>query len=187
MRRPLVSFDLDGVLARPPFGINPGTNRGKRRDAPGRWNPLWPFERWRYAGRRPMPGAREALMAARSHGEVIVVSARGEAARSSTERWLRRHFGWVPPIFLRPSWRERSAQFKVRVLSELRPCVHVEDDPHTAEWLAEILPHVVLVDWRRNRWLRRPNIHRVASLTEVPALLERLVSQDGCDSPILRA
>ncbi len=187
MGRTVVTFDMDGVLARPPFGINPAANRGKRREAPARWNPLWLVERWRYLGRRPMPGSREALHAARRLADVVIVSARGEAARRSTERWLRRHFGEPPPLVLRPSWRERSAQFKARVLSELRPFVHIEDDPHTAEWLAELLPHVILVDWPRNRWLAHPNVHRVRSLSEVPALLERLLSQAGSGSPMLPA
>lgn len=187
MSRPLVSFDLDGVLARPPFGINPGTNRRKRREAPARWDPLWPLERWRYLGRRPMPGAREALEAVSELAEVVVVSARGEAARAATERWLCRSFGQVPTLLLRPSWRERSAQFKARVLAELRPHLHVEDDPHTAAWVAEFLPHVILVDWRRNRWLSGANVHRVRGLGEVPPLVAALLSQAAEDRRTVQA
>ena len=29
--RQLLTFDMDGVLCRPPLGINPGTGTGKRR------------------------------------------------------------------------------------------------------------------------------------------------------------
>lgn len=134
-----------------------------------------------------MPGAHEALAAARALGDVVIVSARGEASRAATERWLRAQFGEEVPIWLRPTWRERSAQFKARIVSMLRPFVHVEDDPHTAEWLAELVPHIVLVDWWRNRWLDRPNVHRVRSLTELPALLEQLLSQEPSASPIVQA
>ncbi|MBK7328813.1 MAG: hypothetical protein IPI85_06955 [Dehalococcoidia bacterium] len=57
--RPLLTFDMDGVLCRPPFGINPGSGRHKRRDAPGQKGLLWATESWRYHFRKPMPGAVE--------------------------------------------------------------------------------------------------------------------------------
>ena len=34
--RPILTFDLDGVLCRPPFGINPGRNIDKARKREGR-------------------------------------------------------------------------------------------------------------------------------------------------------
>ncbi|MCL4232362.1 MAG: hypothetical protein HUU14_00245 [Dehalococcoidia bacterium] len=169
-----VTFDLDGVLCRPPFGINPGKGKAKRRDAPGKKNLLWLTERSRYAFRRPMPGAREGFAAAMERFECHVVTARGEHARALTERWFRRYFGIVPPLHLRPHWRETSAQFKVRKLRELQPLAHFEDDPHTARWLAEMLPAVFLVDWGRNRWLEGDRIHRIRNLSEAFPILEDL-------------
>lgn len=177
--RPLITFDLDGVLCRPPFGINPGRGQGKRRDAPGTRNLLWLTERWRYAFRGPMPGAREGLAAAMERFECQVVSARSEHARALTERWLRKRFDHVPPLHLRPHWRETSAQFKVRRLQELRPLAHFEDDPHTAGWLAEILPAVFLVDWPRNRWLEGDRIHRIRTIAQALPVLEDLAGRHG--------
>lgn len=162
---------MDGVLARPPFGINPGSGRGKLRDRAGTRNILWLTERWRYYGRRPMPGAREGFLALAQAFDCRVLSARGEVVRPLMERWFARHFGLVPEIHLRPHWRETSAQFKARKTLELGATAHFEDDPHTAEWLAELLPQVFLIDWPRNRWLAGENIVRVTSVLEaVPQL-----------------
>jgi hypothetical protein len=173
----LLTFDLDGVLCRPPFGINPGSGRHKRRDASGRAGLLWLTERWRYYGRRPMPGALEAFAKLEAAYRCVVVTARGEQARGLTERWFRSHLGHVPELQMRPSAAETSAQFKARVIGALGPTAHFEDDPFTAAWVAELVPTVFLVDWRRNRWLNGPNIRRVASVADaLPALLE---PQDG--------
>ncbi len=172
MARPLLTFDLDGVLCRPPLGINPGSGRGKRRDARGRAGILWITERWRYVGRRPMPGALEAFTRLGERFDCRVVTARGEAARPLTERWFRRYLGVVPPLVMRPAPSETSAQFKVRVLRELQPVAHFEDDPFTAAWAAEIVPRVFLVDWRRNRWLEAENVARVRSVADAVPLLE---------------
>lgn len=167
----VVTFDMDGVLCRPPFGINPGSGKHKRRDTPGKRNLLWITERWRYLGRKPMPGAVAGFRAIAEIAHCAVVSARAEHARGLTEAWFERYFGIVPELHLRPSWEETSAQFKVRKLRELESAAHFEDDPHTAEWLAEILPRVYLVDWARNRWLAHDNITRITRLSEaVPSL-----------------
>jgi hypothetical protein len=174
---PLVTFDMDGVLCRPPLGINPGKGRNKRRDRTGKRNLLWYTEAFRYAGRRPMPGAVDGLRAAEQLAECHVVSARAEQARQLTERWFMRYFGEVPVLHLRPSWEETSAQFKVRRLSELGAVAHFEDDPHTARWLAESLSRVYLLDWWRNRWLDGENITRIQRISDalpsLAVLLER--------------
>lgn len=166
MERPRLTFDLDGVLCRPPFGINPGRGRKKRRDAPGHGGLLWLTERWRYLGRRPMPGSLEAFRALSARFECTVVTARGEAARPPTEAWFRRYLGEVPSLQMRPSPSETSAQFKVRVIAEIGPVAHFEDDPFTARWVAELIERVYVVDWCRNRWLEGPNIRRVRSAAD---------------------
>lgn len=165
--RPLITFDLDGVLCRPPFGINPGSGRNKRRDAAGTRSLLWITERWRYAFRRPMPGAVDGFNAIARVADVCVLSARGEQARAATEAWFRRYFGFVPALHLRPSWQETSAQFKARRVAELGARAHFEDDPFTAAWVAELVDRVFLVDWPRNRWLpQQANIQRVRSVVD---------------------
>ncbi|MES4792125.1 MAG: hypothetical protein C4321_03285 [Chloroflexota bacterium] len=174
MSERLLTFDLDGVLCRPPLGINPGSGPRKRRDAQGNAGLLWLTERWRYIGRKPMPRALEAFAGLEVVYRCVVVTARGEQARGFTERWFRTHLGHVPELHMRPSPTETSAQFKVRVVGELAPVAHFEDDPFTAAWLAELVPTIFLVDWRRNRWLTGTNIRRVASIADaLPELLER--------------
>ncbi|MCC7363920.1 MAG: hypothetical protein IT303_06080 [Dehalococcoidia bacterium] len=179
--RPVLTFDMDGVLCRPPFGINPGSGRHKRRDAQGTRNLLWVSERWRYALRRPMPGAVDGFRAFAGRFDCKVMSARGEAARPMTEAWFRRHFGLVPEVHLRPHWGETSAQFKARKILELGAVAHFEDDPFTAQWLSELVQAVFLVDWGRNRWLEGPNVHRVTGIREALPLLEGMLASGAPD------
>jgi hypothetical protein len=172
--RPVLTFDLDGVLCRPPFGLNPGRGRGKSRDKPGRRSILWYTEPGRYLGRRPMPGAVQGFRELSAQYDCRVLSARAAHSTGHTRDWFEKYFGVVPEIYLRPHWTETPAQFKVRMVQELGAFAHFEDDPHTAEWIAELIPQVFLVDWRRNLWLEGPNIHRVKGVAEALPLLPRV-------------
>jgi hypothetical protein len=170
--RPIVTFDLDGVLCRPPLGINPGRNMTKDRAKAGARGLLWRTERVRYVGRRPMLGAREGFLLLSETYDCRVLSARSEEARDLTASWFRRWFGALPELNLRPDWRESPAAFKTRRVVELGAVAHFEDDPHTAAWLAELLPAVFLVDWWRNRWLSGiPNLHRIEAISDAAAEL----------------
>lgn len=171
MPKPLFTFDLDGVLCRPPFGINPGSGKRKKRDAAGRRGILWRTEGWRYRGRKPMPGAVDAFKSLCERFDCVILTARSEIARPLTEAWFQRHFGFVPIIHMRLGWEETSAQYKARKVRELRPIAHFEDDPNTAEWLAELILQVFLVDWPRNRWLEAPNIVRIGAIADAAAYL----------------
>ena len=178
--RPVLTFDLEGVICRPPFGINPGKGRHKKRDGMGTKNLLWLTERWRYLGRNPMPGARIGLKVLSESFDCQVVSARSLDAAAYTEPWFRRNIGFEPPLNLRSDWREKPAQFKVRRIVELGAVAHFEDDAHTARWLAELLPAVFLVDWWRNRWLEGPNIYRIQRIEDAIPVLEQLT---GAEKP----
>lgn len=123
-----------------------------------------------------MPGAREGLAALQESFECHVLSARAVDAAGLTARWFERYFGFVPVLHLRPDWREKPAQFKVGMVRELAPLAHFEDDPHTAGWIAEILPAVFLVDWWRNRWLQADRVHRIDQLSDALPLLEQLLA-----------
>lgn len=162
---------MDGVLCGPPFGINPGAGHGKRRDATGKRGILWATEGWRYHLRKPMPGAVEGFRTLATQFDCVVVTARGRPAEALTRRWFERNFDTVPVIHMRPGWEETSAQYKARKMQELRPLAHFEDDPFTAAWVAELVPHVFLVDWPRNRELTGENIHRVRYIGEAAAIL----------------
>lgn len=181
--RALLTFDFDGVLCRPPLGINPGKGMGKSREGAGTKGLLWRSEGFRYLGRRPMPGAAEGFRVLAAEHECHVLTARAEQARGLTERWMRRYLGVVPMLHMRPHWRETSAQFKARMLLELRPLAHFEDDPHTAEWASELVPAVFLVDWGRNRWLSGERIHRIGRLDEAVPIVRELVRTRAGASP----
>jgi len=118
-----------------------------------------------------MPGAREGLAVFQQSFDCHVLSARAGDAGELTSRWFQRYFGFVPVLHLRPDWREKPAQFKVRMVQELGPLAHFEDDPHTAEWIAELLPAVFLVDWWRNRWLETERVHRINHLLDALPLI----------------
>jgi hypothetical protein len=175
--RPVLTFDLDGVLCRPPFGINPGRGIGKRREGEGTKSLLWRTERWRYSFRRPMAGAAEGLQMLSTRFDCKVVSARSADAEELTRKWCERYLGVAPELYLRPDWREKPAQFKVRKIVELGALAHFEDDAHTAGWVAESIPAVFLVDWWRNRWFERENVHRIHRLADALPALAALTGQ----------
>ena len=118
-----------------------------------------------------MDGVVEGLRLLDGRVEWAVVSARSEACRGLTQAWLSRHLGVEPRLYLRPSWRETSAAFKARMIGELRPAAHFEDDGNTAAWLAELIPAVFLVDWPRNRWLSMARVHRIKRIADALAYL----------------
>ncbi len=178
MSRPIVTFDLDGVLCRPPFGLNPGKLKDEPVTAPGSKNIAWLLERWRYYGRSPMPGARKAFAAVSEFADCVVVTGRGEAARGHTEKWLRRNLGVLPPLQMRPTFRERPPRFKQRVLAELGSAAHFEDDPNTAVLLVPARP-VFVVAWPRNSGLVADRVRRVPSaLAAVEELRAMLIESD---------
>lgn len=172
--RRLLTFDLDGVLCRPPLGINPGRNIGKRRATEGKATILAPTEPYRYAGRKPMAGAREGFLWLAETYDCCIVTARTERTRSATEAWLHRWLGFIPDLHLRPDYSETPAAYKVRTTQALGALAHFEDDPHTALWVAEHIPAVFLVDWWRNRWLKAEKVHRIEWIAEAGAILRSM-------------
>ena len=78
--RPLLTFDMDGVLCRPPLGFNPGSGKGKDREAAGKKGLAWGTEGIRYNRRRPMSGAVEGFRKLSEDFRCVVVTARGGPA-----------------------------------------------------------------------------------------------------------
>lgn len=186
--RPLLSFDLDGVLARPPFGRNLTINRnvqrrcdpGQAREIPapptvGWWDRLLmaTYYRLRYAGRGPMPGAREAVEAATARYRVIVLSGRSWRGRRRTEAWLDR-WGILPHLegVVLNHTGKPSVRFKLGIARQLGVRRHVEDDAATAALLARAGVQVDLIDWPGNRDLAFPP--GVTRRVELGALTESL-------------
>ena len=186
--RPLLSVDIDGVLARPPLGESFWMNRDLSltprplplpNDPPP--NPSATdrllraaYYRWRYAGRSPMPGARDALQAATDAGyRLIALTGRDWRGRRPTERWLARH--QMLPLFEtlrmndsgRFGHRLSSPRFKEAVCVTLGIARHIEDDPATAALLARNGLAVDLIDWSRSRTLPLPSgVTRRANLAD---------------------
>lgn len=130
-----------------------------------------------------MPGAVDGFQRLAAEYDCVILSARSNVGQQNAEAWLRRFFGAEPPLNLRPGWEETSAAYKARMVAELRPFAHFEDDPHTAHWLSELIPAVFLVDWRRNRWLGGHNIYRIHRLEEaIPILSELGANESGTAS-----
>lgn len=191
--RPLLSFDLDGVLAAPPLGRNFTIQR--RLDLPShalatRTAPepdprpslhdrllIQTYFRIRYRGREPMPGAQAAVAAAATRYRVIVLTARNWRGRKATEAWLRRHgiLEHVERVVLNNT-ALASARFKERVVQQLGVTRHVEDDAATAALVARAGVAVDLIDWPGNRGLAFPE--RVTRRANLAALTRSLT--DDC-------
>jgi len=183
--RPLLTLDFDGVICGPPLRVNLGVHRrfldpGAEPPAalvPPRWLSLL-VDRPRFALRRPLPGAREALARLARERRLIVLTGR----RTSPARWLARHgfAGFVEAIRINEGG-QASPHFKLAAIEELGAAEHVDDDPRTAQLLAERdACRVFLRDWPRNRDLPyAPGVTRVADLGALAQLLVPRAAGDG--------
>ncbi len=166
--RPLLSFDLDGVLAAPPLGRNLTMNRRLDMSPPEReiaqrrlsaWDRVLmaTYYRVRYSGRGPMPGALDAVATAAERHRVILISGRDRRGRLATEAWLDRHgfLSLFEDVLLNDSGLP-PADFKYLTARRLGVRRHVEDDAGTAALLARAGIAVDLIDWPRNRGLTLP-------------------------------
>ena len=189
----LWSFDLDGVLAEPPFGWNPAINRDvdlqpsvkailppvRREEAVDRvLSATW--YRFRYLLRPPRPDALEAVRLAAEQGNVIILTGRHERGRRQTQDWLEQHgfAEWIGALIMNGS-RLKSARYKEAYLRGRNVALHIDDDAATAALLARNDISSALVTWPRNRDLTYPaGVIRCADMSEVCRLIERLASDD---------
>ena len=203
---PLWSFDLDGVLAEPPFGWNPTINRDVSLEPqPGpspniqnvqavrggaRRSPVdqaldraldWTWYRWRYILRPPRPGAIGAVWAAAARGRVIVLTGRHERGRRHTESWLDRHgFSSMIDQLVMNATGLSSARYKEAVLQDAGGArLHIDDDAATVALLARNGIPTALLSWSRNRDLPYPpHVTRCADMDAVRALIEERSKRD---------
>ena len=176
--RPLMTVDMDGVFCEPPLGQNLGIHRSFYDPAaephPAKVYPHWlnaSMDHVRFDFRRPMPGAREALLRLATVRRLVMVTGR----RTRPSWWLRHHDfeGIFEAAYVNQSG-VGSAHYKQATLRRLGAAEHVEDDGRTAQLLAVTTDvRVYLCDWPRNQGLPLdPRIERVSNLV---AVAERLV------------
>ena len=174
---PLLTLDFDGVICRPPFGVNVGIQRAFLDPAaaprPARVYPRWlnaPLDHLRFDLRAPMPGVRAALQALRTVRRLVIVTGR----RTAPTWWLRRHHleELVDEVVVNRT-ALKSPHFKLEALRALGAGEHVDDDPRTAQLLAQAsATRVFLCDWPLNRGLTYdPHVERVRDLRDLVARL----------------
>jgi FMN phosphatase YigB (HAD superfamily) len=177
--RPVLTVDIDGVVARPVLGVNIGLHREfLDPSTPGRPAVIWPewvarpWDLLRYSIRRPLPEARDALARLAGARRLVAVTGR----RTDPSAWLRRH--GIDGYFERVVFNEgllRSPHYKLVAVRDLGAREHVEDDPRTAQLLAtEAGVRVYLRDWPRNRGL--PYDECVTRIRDLGELADRLVA-----------
>lgn len=187
--RPTLSFDLDGVLARPPFGRNPTANRDTsllpmpglppfRRRPPGNvWDRLLgtTYFRLRYRARSALPGAADLVRAGAVRHRVVVITARNWRGRNATLAWLDGAglSDHIDELICNDTGLS-APQFKAWAVVEHGVQRHVEDDPATAALVARLDVAVDLIDWPWNRELDYPpTVTRQANLSALAADLRR--------------
>ena len=189
----LWSFDLDGVLAEPPFGWNPAINRNVSLEpAADAVLPSVPdltvidrlltatWYRVRYVLRPPRPGALDAVRCASERGRVIVLTGRHERGRRQTQGWLIRYgFAELVDELVMNASALGSARYKEAYLRGSGATLHVDDDAATVALLARNGVRSGLVEWPRNRNLTYPpGVTRCVDLREVQDLIRDLSADD---------
>jgi FMN phosphatase YigB (HAD superfamily) len=189
----LWSFDLDGVLAEPPFGWNPAINR-RVSLLPESDHVLPPpapeqhldrllaatWYRVRYLLRPPRSGAIEAVRSAADRGRVIVLTGRHERGRRQTEAWLKRHgfFELLDGLVMNHTGL-KTVRYKEAYLGNSEARLHIDDDAATAALLARCGVACALVSWPRNQDLDYPaGVVRCADMYAVRELIERMARDD---------
>ncbi|MDA0269399.1 MAG: hypothetical protein O2798_00230 [Chloroflexi bacterium] len=171
--RPILTVDMDGVFCEPFFGKNLGIHRTfldpdappPLADVPPRWLGT-PLDHLRFNARRPLPGAREALTRLRDVRRLVVLTGR----RTHPGWWLRVHgFAGLFDEVRVNDGPLKSPHFKLEAIAALGSTEHVDDDPRTAQLLAERSGvRVFLRDWPRNRDLPyHPRVERVRDLADL--------------------
>lgn len=181
---PVLTVDMDGVFCSPFFGWNVGihstfldpTADPRLASVPPRWLGA-PLDHVRFNPRRPLPDALEALRRLRRVRRLVVLTGR----RTYPRWWLRRH-GFLP-LFDRVMVNDgplRSPHYKLEAVALLDAAEHVDDDPRTAQLLAQRSKvRVFLREWPRSRGVTLDprvehvrDLHQLADLLGAPALLD---------------
>ena len=170
---PVLTIDMDGVFCRPFFGWNVGISSDfldpDAEPRPARVSPRWvrtPLDTLRFNPRRPLPDARTGLARLREVRQLVVVTGR----RTYPRWWLRRH--GLSDLFDRVMVNEtplRSPHYKLEALDRLGAAEHIDDDPRTAQLLAQrSRTRVFLRTWPTNAGTELdPRVQRVRDLHDL--------------------
>jgi hypothetical protein len=171
--RPLLTVDMDGVICRPILVQNPGIHLtfldATAAPPPARVYPHWlnaPLDHLRFDLRRPQPGAREAVRALAEVRRLVLLTGR----RTRPHAWLRRHgFAGLFEDVIVNATDLRSPHYKLEAIRSLGADEHVDDDPRTAQLLAQASQaRVFLCDWPRSSALvMDPRVTRVRDIADL--------------------
>ena len=193
--KPVMSFDFDGVICRPPLGFNVALGReldlaplkpdavvktydgtAQSLSLRARFKLQGLIESVKYFGRSPLPFVDEGLRAIVEHRTPIIVTGRSFLAKQIVEAWLLRYgftkyFQGVYPN----NTPLRTAQYKLYTLRARGISEHVDDDGSITYYLANNgIARLYLVDWPRNRGLPYPkSVTMVHHLEEIAAHLAK--------------
>lgn len=181
----MLTLDFDGVICSPFFGRNLGLHRGFLDPAaPAPRARVWPraladpWDHARYDLRSALPEVAGALARLSATRRLVVLTGR----RSSPAGWLHRHGldGYIDTVVFNEG-PLRSPHFKLRAVETLGALEHVDDDPRTAQLLAQASRTVVFLrNWPRNRGLEfATTVTRVRDLEDVAARLEAAADHEA--------
>ena len=181
MNKPLIGIDMDGVICRPPLGLNvpiaPGPYEtrprvSKRKETPSgaRLMAMKLLLKLKYYGRKPLEDARDGIASIREFRTPVLVTSRNGLGTGLIEQWLKVH-GFLE-LFREVhsnSLGLPSPDFKWHMCSELGIEEFVDDDGRVADLLSRNgLKRIYLRDWPRNRGYNYgENVTRVTGLMEV--------------------
>ena len=185
MDKPLIGIDMDGVICRPPLGLNVPIAPGPYAERPSPPEHRQPprgfsllalklFLKLKYFHREPLPGALEGIRAISLYRTPVLVTSRNAAGMPLIVAWLKR-YGFID-LFHEVHPNDSgfpSPDFKWHMCSRLGIKEFVDDDGRVADHLSRKgLQTVFLRDWPRNRGYHYlPNVTRVKGLDEVATFL----------------
>ena len=175
--RPILTIDMDGVFCSPFFGWNVGISSAfldpdaapRLASVPPDWIRV-PWDTLRFTPRRPLPDARTALARLHEVRRLVVLTGR----RTYPRWWLRRHrlIQYFDRVMVNES-PLRSPHYKLEAIGLLGASEHIDDDPRTAQLLAQrSRARVFLRNWPTNAKAELdPRVTRVNDLHELADIL----------------
>lgn len=192
--KPLISFDFDGVVCRPPFGVNAVLGRNLHQEelpenikiveGPAKNLPhaiylqgRGLFEKLKYFGRDPMQSAREGIIEISKYRTPVIITGRSYMAKAIVDAWLKRYNmeEYFSAIYANNTALP-TRQFKLYMLRRLNIQEHLDDDGAITYYLAtKGIKQLYLRKWPRNEGLPYPD--NVFKFTNIAEVAEHLASQ----------